>query len=84
MTVELLRAVLGWSIVINYAVLLLWFVMFAFAHDWLYRLHGRWFAMPVERFNAIHYGGMAIYKIGIFLFSLAPYLALCLAGRSAS
>ncbi|WP_257387208.1 DUF6868 family protein [Tahibacter caeni] len=27
-------------------------------------------------FDAIHYGGMAVYKIGILLFNLAPLLAL--------
>ena len=27
---------------------------------------------------AINYGGMAIYKIGILLFNLAPLIALCL------
>lgn len=84
MSIELIRWVLGWSTLINYGFLLLWFGFFVLAHDWLHRLHGRWFPMPVEHFNAIHYGGMAIYKIGIFLFNLVPYLALCLTARSAN
>ena len=36
--------------------------------------------MPVETFNAIHYAGMAAYKIAILLFCLVPYLALHLIG----
>jgi hypothetical protein len=32
--------------------------------------------MPVEQFDSIHYAGMAIYKIGIILLNLVPYVAL--------
>ena len=28
---------------INYAILIVWFSVFVFAHDWLYRMHSRWF-----------------------------------------
>jgi hypothetical protein len=73
---ETLRDVLLWCTVINYGLLLWWFAVFVLAHDWMYRLHGRWFRIPVEQFDAIHYGGMAIYKIGIFLFNLMPLIAL--------
>jgi hypothetical protein len=76
MTVEIIRAVLAWCTVINYALLLLWFLVFSLAHDWLYRVHGKWFTVSVENFDAIHYAGMAFFKLCIFLFSLTPYLAL--------
>jgi hypothetical protein len=67
--------------VINYAVLLSWFLAFRFAHDWMYRLHKRWFRIPVEQFDAIHYGSMAMYKIGVILFNLVPYVALLIVAR---
>ena len=76
MNIEITRDVLLWCTVINYGVLLLWFLIFIFAHDWMHRLHGRWFRLTVEQFDAIHYTGMTIYKIGIILFNLVPYLAL--------
>ena len=76
MTVEIIRDVLAWCTVINYALLLLWFLVFSLAHDWLYRVHGKWFTVSVENFDAIHYAGMAFFKLCIFLFSLTPYLAL--------
>jgi hypothetical protein len=76
MTVEIIRDVLAWCAVINYALLLLWFLVFLLAHDWLYRVHGKWFTVSVENFDAIHYASMAFFKLCIFLFSLAPYLAL--------
>ncbi|AUZ55494.1 hypothetical protein GXB84_16685 [Stenotrophomonas acidaminiphila] len=70
-----------WSLAFNYAVLLAWFLAFVTARDALRRLHGRWFALPDASFDAIHYGGMAAYKIGILLFNLAPLAALWLARR---
>jgi hypothetical protein len=53
-----------------------WFLFFTLAHDWVYRFHNRWFRLSVERFDATHYLGMAIYKLAIFLFNLVPWLAL--------
>lgn len=76
MTVEILRGVLAWCAVINYALLVLWFLFFSLGHDWVYRLHGKWFALSTEKFDAIHYASMAFFKLGIFLFNLVPYLAL--------
>ena len=76
MSIELVRDVLLWCTVINYGMLLVWTLVFIGAHEWMHRLHGRWFRLSVEQFDTIHYVGMAIYKIGIFLFNLAPYIAL--------
>jgi hypothetical protein len=80
MTIEMIRDVLGWCSVINLGLLLWWFLFFALAHDWVYKFHGRWFKLPVEQFDAIHYSGMAIFKIGILLFNLVPYLAMRIVG----
>ena len=40
------------------------------------RLRGCWFRLSEETFDAAHYGGMAAFKLGIFVFSLAPFVAL--------
>ena len=80
MSLETVREFLLWCAVINYGVLLWWFLVFHFAHDWLYRLHGRWFRFSPEQFDAIHYLAMAAYKLGVILFNLVPYLALCIVG----
>jgi uncharacterized protein DUF6868 len=76
MSLEVFRDVLLWCVVINYSVLLWWFLFFLLAHDWMQRLHGRWFQLPAESFDAIHYTGMMLYKIGILLFNLVPYVVL--------
>jgi hypothetical protein len=82
MDVALVRRALLWCTVVNYGVLLAWFLLFAFAHDWMWHIHGRWFHLSAELFDALHYGAMAIYKIGILLFNLVPLIALCLVDRS--
>lgn len=76
MTLEILPVFLLWSALIHYGILLLWFLIFRFSHDWVYQLHSRWFHLSVEAFDAIHYGAMAIYKVGVLLLCLVPYVAL--------
>jgi len=76
MTIEMIRDVLAWCSVINIGLLLYWFLFFTLAHDWIYKFHGKWFNLPVERFDAIHYSGMMFFKLGFFLFNIVPYLAL--------
>ncbi|MBU2228718.1 MAG: hypothetical protein KJ936_13825 [Proteobacteria bacterium] len=80
MKIEVIRAFFAWCAVINLGLLLWWFLIFTLAHDWVYRLHKKWFPLSVEQFTAIHYSGMGLFKIGIFLFNLAPYFALRIIG----
>jgi hypothetical protein len=71
-----LRHMLGWCAVINYLILVLWFLVFTLARDPLYRLHSKWFRLSEERFDALNYAGMSVMKIGVLLLNVAPYLAL--------
>jgi hypothetical protein len=80
MTIEVIRAALAWCTVINIGLLLWWFLFITLAHDWTYRLHSKWFKLSVEKFDAIHYAGMALFKIGIVFLNLVPYLALRIVG----
>ena len=49
--------------------------MIAIAGDWIYRLHGALFKhLSRESFDAIHYGGMAAYKMTIVLLTGVPLL----------
>jgi hypothetical protein len=76
MTLIDIRGMLLWSLAINYSFLSLWFTAFVLGHDPLYQLHSRWFRLSIETFDAIHYAGMALFKIGIFLLNVAPLIAL--------
>lgn len=78
---ETLWSFLLYSTAINFSILLLWVIAFLFARDAIRSLHGRWFQLTDQQFDAIHYGAMALYKIGIILFNAVPLLALWLIGR---
>ena len=80
MTVEAIRAVLGWASLINMGVLLLWFAFFLFARDWMRSVHGKWFNISPDRFDEIHYMMMGFYELAIFVLLLGPYLALRIVG----
>ncbi len=80
MNAETVRDFLLWCTIINYGVLVLWFLVFILAHGWIQRLHGIWFRLSSDQFDAIHYTGMAVYKIGILLLNLIPYVALRIVG----
>ena len=54
----LIRCFLGGMVL-----LAVWFAWFAVAGDWIYQVHTRWFQIPRQTFDAIHYAGMAVTKI---------------------
>jgi len=65
--------------------LVVWFAWFVFAGDWIYQIHSRWFQIPKQSFDAIHYAGMAVTKIAIILLFLLPWIAIKLtAGKDRS
>ena len=80
MTINVFRNFLLWCTVIDYGVLLIWFLVFVFAHEQMLRIHGRWFRLSRDQFDALHYAGMSVFKIGILLFNLVPFLVLSLLG----
>ena len=67
---------LGWCAVINYGVLVVWWLIFVFAHAWLYTLNNEWFNISEEEFDKIHYTCIGLYKLAMLLFFLIPYLVL--------
>jgi predicted small integral membrane protein len=76
MTIEVIRHVLAWCTIINLGILLWWFLFYTLANEWVYSFHGKWFKLSKEQFDTIQYVGMAVYKIGIILFNIVPYITL--------
>jgi ABC-type transport system involved in cytochrome c biogenesis permease subunit len=67
----LLRCFLG-----GIALLTVWFFCFVLAGDCIYQLHSRWFAIPRQAFDTLHYALMAATKITLILFFLLPWIAI--------
>jgi uncharacterized protein DUF6868 len=76
MDIEVVRHALLWCTIINYGLLIFWFGLYVLAHTWVHRLWGFWFRLTTAQFDAINFAGMMIYKLGILLFNLVPYVAL--------
>ena len=76
MDLDILMKVLGWVSIINYGVLLIWFLIFIFAKSWYYNLTNKWFSIPSDKFDLIHYCLMGFFELLVFAFFIAPYLAL--------
>jgi hypothetical protein len=76
MSIETTRKALLWCTIINFGVLFVWFFIFVLAHQWMYVFVGKWFHMSVELFDAMNLAGIGLYKLGIILFNLVPYIAL--------
>ncbi|GLX84621.1 hypothetical protein tloyanaT_08730 [Thalassotalea loyana] len=77
---ELAVKLLAWCLILNYGVLLLWFIILVLAKPFLFKMHSRWFDISYEQFNQMNYIAFALYKILVFVFFLAPYVGLKLLG----
>jgi hypothetical protein len=80
MSVELVRSVLGWCLLINMGILFVWWGALCAFGGMIHRLHGRFFALPREQFDAIHYTLMGVFKLGVMLFNAVPWVVLHIVG----
>ena len=80
MTTTTLANFLLWCAIVNYVILIVWFVAMLTARDAIYKLHTKWFRLSEEAFDGYMYLGMAIYKILVLVLNVAPFIALKLIG----
>lgn len=80
MTFETIRNIFAWSLTINLALIILWFILVSVASDWIYKMHSKCFKLSRESFYSIHYGGILFFKLLIIVFNLVPYIAMHIAG----
>ena len=67
-----------WCTILNLGLLGISFLLvaFGFGTDFVFKIHSKWFPMPRDRFNALLYLLIGIYKIFVFVFNLVPWLVL--------
>lgn len=75
-TMDTLTVFLGWCTVINFAVLMWWFVMVVLLRGPIHAIHNRIYTLSDAQFNGLHYGGMGLFKMIVVVFNLVPYLVL--------
>ena len=76
MNLEMAQKFFMWSSIINYSLLILWVGLFVFAHDSYKSFNEGALGRKTEHFDAFHYAGIGLYKMGIILFNIVPWLAL--------
>jgi len=76
MDIQTLSSFFMWCTILNACLLVFSFLMLAYAGDFVYRMHGKSFPMPRERFNGVIYSFIGFYKILLIVFNLVPWIAL--------
>ena len=76
MLIENILAVLGWSMVINIGIFLVWVLAMMFMPDLTYRTQSLVSSISREEFDRVMYTMMGHYKIAILITHLGPYIAL--------
>ena len=70
-------------VILGTVVLIIWFLFFLVAGGLIYSVHGGFFKeITVRQFQVIHYCGMGLTKIFVFVFFLFPYVAIRWAGKN--
>ena len=76
MNLSQLQQFLLWCTIINYVLLILWWVILILPHEWIYNFSGKPLKLSPEEFDKCNFTGIVFYKLGIILLFLVPYIAL--------
>ena len=80
MDMQTLTTFFMWCTVLNVGLLTVSWLMLISMPDLIFRLHGGWFGLSRETFNAVIYGFLGFYKILILVFCVVPYFVLLIMG----
>ena len=76
MDTEMLRVFFMWCSIVNISLLVVSFLLWIAASDWIYALQSKWFPMPRPTFNVIFYCLLGFYKITVYIVNIVPWVAL--------
>ena len=75
-----IKTIFMWCTIINVLLLALSFLVCAFAGNWIYQMHNKWFPISREAFNIAIYSFLGLFKILVLVFNLVPWIACAIAG----
>lgn len=78
-TTELLRAVasvLLYCWLLGFVLLFIWYALFLMLRGYIQRIHGGMFGLSVHELDLIFYCGMGLWKLGVILLYLFPWIAI--------
>jgi hypothetical protein len=75
---KFVEGVLLRCLILGFAVLIFWFVMFLIAGGLMYEVHKVIFGITISRtdFNLMNDCGIGLLKLFVFVFFLIPYIAM--------
>ena len=76
MTVENTLAVLGWSMVVNFGILLIWVLAMKLMPNLTYRTQSLVTSISRDDFDIIMYTMMGQFKLALLITHFGPYVAL--------
>ena len=76
MDIEILTTFFRWCSIVNICLLIVLFVLWMVASNWIYALHSKWFPMPRQTLNVIFYCFFGFYKITVYVFNIVPWVVL--------
>ena len=75
-----IKTIFMWCTIINVLLLVVSFLICAYAREWVYGMHSKWFPIPREAFNVAIYCFLGLFKIFVLVFNLVPWIACAIAG----
>ena len=75
MTISDIREILGVCSLINIVLMTISFFMLSMMHDWVYRVHSKFFPITESQFNIAIYSFMGLYKVLVIVFNIVPWIA---------
>lgn len=79
-SMQTIREILGWSTVLNAAVLVFSSLVLMIAGSSIKRIHSKMFGLSEDDLARSYFQYLAHYKIAILIFNLAPYVAIRIVG----
>ena len=76
MDIEIVTAFFMWCSIVNIGLLVVSFLLWMVASDWIYSLQSRWFPMPRSTFNMAFYCMLGFYKITVYIVNIVPWVVL--------
>ena len=76
MDLQQLTAFFMWCTIINGGLFVIAIVYLVLAPDSVYRMQSKWLPIPRETFNVTMYSFIGLFKLGLLVLNVVPYLAL--------
>jgi len=75
-SIEALTTFLGWSTVINFAILMITALLLIFMRGSISKIHTRMYGLSEKDLMRAYFQYLAQYKIAVIVFNMVPYIAL--------